>query len=141
MADIENRVYSTISALAKAQFPTLTTASWPDSTITDFPYALIIMTDSPDIKQTLTSTHENEATHVTFEVNVYSNATSGRKAEAKSIAQFIAAKFKFFGFTQTAGGQPLDLTDTNNQMIARYYSRFEAAIDAEGLIHTINSIS
>lgn len=126
--DVESYVYSTVTKAAKAMFPTLTTASWTDVVEPKFPFALVQQTDDFDVRSTLNSTHSNEARHVTFEVNVYSDKARGRKAEAKSISSYIALVFKSLGFVETAGGSPIDLTDEQNRHLARYMCRFEASV-------------
>lgn len=129
MADYEAAIYDAVSSAAKAEFETLKTASWPAAVPASFPFAYIVQTEDYDYAQSLTSNHENEARHLTFEVNVYSDKAAGRKAEAKAISLFIARVFKTLGFVQTMGGRPLDLTDAQNRSLARYMSRYE------GLVH------
>lgn len=128
MSDIETEVYDSVTSYARAEFPGLVTTSWPDAAPASYPFASVIQTDEYDVRPTLTSSHENEARHVTFEVNVYSAKVPGRKQEAKAISAAIARRFKGLGFVQTAGGQPLDLTDQSKRAVARYFSRFEAAV-------------
>lgn len=127
--DIEAEVFDAVSSHARGLFPALETSSWPEAVPESYPFASIMQTDQYEVARTLTSDHENEFSHVTFEVNVYSADTRDRKGEAKAISRAIAERFRALGFVQTAGGQPLDLTDTQQRTVARYFSRFEAATD------------
>ncbi|RGJ47416.1 hypothetical protein DXD59_00530 [Olsenella sp. TM06-36] len=136
ISDPEARVYTFVTAQAKKAFPKLSCSSLPENAPSSFPYALVVMTDEYDVRRTLTSTHENEYRHVTFEVNAYSAATSGRKSEAKAVSRAFAQAFKTLGFVETAGGQPIDLTDDSKRAIARYFCRFEAAVGPDGAFHT-----
>lgn len=126
--DYEAEVYDDVSRFAKAAFPGLHTSSWPEPTEVEYPLATIVQTDEYDVRSTLTSSHDNEARHLTFEVNVYSARASGRKQEAKAITRAICDRFRGLGFVQTAGGQPLDLTDRDRRAVARLFCRFEAAV-------------
>ena len=136
VVDYEAEIYDAVSSAAKEQFPELKTASWAAAIPASFPFAHIVQTEDYDYSPSLTSSHANEARHLTFEVNVYSDKASGRKAEAKSISLFIAQVFKALGFVQTLGGRPLDLTDTRDRAIARYMSRYEGLVHND-TIHTV----
>lgn len=133
--DYEAEIYDDVSKLAKAAHAGLHTSSWPEPAEVEYPLATIVQTDDYDVRRTLTSSHGNEARHLTFEVNVYSAKATGRKREAKAISRTIADRFKALGFVQTAGGQPLDLTDESQRAVARYFGRYEAAVQNEE-IHT-----
>ena len=134
--DIESMVYDTVSKAAKAAYPTLSTASWYGVTPPSFPFAYIVQTQDSDWGPSITSNHENEAYSITFEVDVYSDLESGKKAEAKAISNYIASVMKAMGFRQTLGGRPVDMTDASNRALARYLSRYEARLH-NGLIHPI----
>lgn len=134
--DIESRVYTYVTKAARAAYPKLTCSSWAENVPSSFPYALVCMTDEYDVARTETSTHDNEYRHVTFEVNVYSAAASGRKSEARAISRTIARAFKVYGFVETAGGRPMDLTDDSKRAIARYFCRFEGAVSPDGIVYT-----
>jgi len=132
--DIEAKVYDTVSKAAKEAYPTLSTASWYGATPPSFPFAYIVQTEDSDYIPSITSNHENEAYSISFEVDVYSNLAAGRKAEAKAISNHIAALMKAMGFRQMLGGRPIDMTDSKNRSLARYFSRYEAKVH-NGLIH------
>lgn len=135
MSDVETQVYSWVSGHAKAAFPTLTCSSYMSATPDSYPYALIEQTDQYDVRRTLNSRHQHEAVHVTFEANVFSDAQPGRKAQAKAVMSSIAESFRALGFTCTAGGQPIDLTDPKSRRVIRLFSRFEADV-ADDAAHT-----
>lgn len=134
--DIESMVYDTVTRAVKEAYPSLSTASWYGVMPPSFPFAYIVQTQDSDWGPSLTSNHENEAYSITFEVDVYSGLSSGRKAEAKAISNHIAAIFKAMGFRQTLGGRPIDMTDAKNRALTRYLSRYEARVH-NGLIHPI----
>lgn len=129
-------MYSFVSNYAKTKHPTLHTASASPNKEPDFPFAHIRQVAGYDVQSTLTSNHANEAVRVRFDVDVYSAAAKAPKIEAKRISSTIADAFKALGFVQTAGGEPIDLTDEKSRSIVRYFSRFEAVIQ-NNEIHTI----
>lgn len=136
MSDVETEVYSFVCKYAKKKFPTLHTASASPDKEPDFPFAQIALVASSDVERTLTSSHNNEAKRVRFDVDVYSANPKAPKIEAKRISTVLADAFKALGFVQTAGSEPVDLTDAQNRSIVRFSSRYEAAVH-NGVIHTI----
>ena len=70
-----------------------------------------------------TQTGENTENHalVLYEVNVYSNKTSGKKTECREIIAIVDDMFARMGFTRTLMNTIPDLYDaTIYRMVARY---------------------
>ena len=131
--DIESEVFTLVTDAVMAEYPKLQCSSWPNSAPASFPFAQVTMTGERDVAKTRTSRRANEFRRVTFDVNVYSAAGKTRKSEAKAISRSFASAFRNIGFTETAGGQPLDLTDeSTNRTVARYFCRFEATVSETG---------
>ena len=65
-------------------------------------------------------------------MNVYSNKTAGKKAEAKAIANTADAVFAEIGFTRTFREQ---VPNINNATIYRIVCRYEAVIDKNFVIY------
>lgn len=63
---------------------------------------------------------------VMWDMNVYSNKTAGKKAEAKAIANTADSVFAEIGFTRTFREQ---VPNINNATIYRIVCRYEAVID------------
>ena len=63
-------------------------------------------------------------TRVLYEVNVYSNKTSGAKSEAKKILEIVDSSFQNMKFTRTFK-QPIPNAD---KTIYRIVARYEAVI-------------
>lgn len=72
------------------------------------------------------------AVQSTFDVNVYSNKSGGKKAEAKAITNTIDDAFKEIGFTRTFREQ---IPNLNNATIYRIVCRYEAVIDKNFVIY------
>lgn len=75
----------------------------------------------------MTETIENVAA-LMYEVNVYSNKTSGKKAEAKAIAATADEAFASLGFTRTMSSQVPNLNDAS---IYRITCRYQAVVDKD----------
>ena len=92
-----------------------------------FPAVTILESDNRVYQEMRTTTIEN-ATRVTYECNVYSAKTSGKKSEAKAIANTLDDVFESLGFTRTARTQAPNLNDAT---IYRLYLRYEAVVDSD----------
>ena len=90
-----------------------------------FPAVSIVEADNRVLQRMRTLTIENAAS-VMYEVNIYSNKVSGKKAEAKAIAETLDAKFAEIGFTRTMMNQVPNLNDAS---IYRIVCRYEAVVD------------
>ncbi len=78
------------------------------------------------------TTKIENAASVMYEVNIYSNKTKGKKAEAKAIADVVDRKFEEMGFTRTLRNQ---IPNLNNASIHRIVCRYEAVIDKDHWIY------
>ena len=67
-----------------------------------------------------------------FEVNIYSNKASGKKSEAKAIANTLDDVLSGIGFTRTFREQVPNLRDAT---IYRIVCRYEAVIDKNFVIY------
>ena len=63
-----------------------------------------------------------------MECNIYSNKASGKKAEAKAIANTLDTAFETIGFTRTMRNQ---VANFNDATIYRIVCRYEAIIDKD----------
>lgn len=96
-----------------------------------FPAVSIVEADNRVFQRMRTLTIENAAS-VMYEVNIYSNKVSGKKAEAKAIAETLDAKFAEIGFTRTMMNQIPNLNDAS---IYRIVCRYEAVVDKDYWIY------
>lgn len=89
MIDIENELFTKIATALRTQFSGIFVTGEYVAAPPSFPCAMIVEADNITYRESQTSTeNENHAT-VMYEVNVYSNKTSGRKSEAKAIMAVI----------------------------------------------------
>lgn len=121
MIDIETEVFNTISTevrnVYKGIFMTGEYVKSPPS----FPCVSLIETDNQVYRNTRDSGSIENHAQVLYEVNVYSNKTSGKKAQCKEIIAFIDSKMEALGFTRTLMNPvPNEEDATVYRMVARY---------------------
>lgn len=121
MIDIETILFNLVAEKIRGQFPkAFVTGEYVKSPPT-FPCVSIMETDN--MCNTATATTESVENHsqVLYEINVYSNKTTGKKAECKAIMAFIDAEFLKLGFTRTSVNTiPNELDATVYRMVGRY---------------------
>lgn len=121
MIDIESEVFNIVSKATRAKYPKIYMTGEYVKSPPSFPCVSLIETDNQIYRNTRDSgTIENHA-QVLYEVNVYSNKTSGKKAECKAIIAFIDTQMEAIGFTRTLMNPvPNEEDATIYRMIARY---------------------
>lgn len=96
-----------------------------------FPAVTLVEADNRVLERMRTNKIENAAS-VMWEMNIYSNKVSGRKSEAKAIANTADDVFAEIGFTRTFREQIPNLRDAT---IYRIVCRYEAVIDKDFVIY------
>ena len=128
MIDIENDVFNYVAtALRTAHQGIFVSGEYVDAP-SSFPAVTIVESDNKVLERMRTLNIEN-AVSVMYEANIYSNSVSGRKAEAKSIADTLDAAFEASGFTRTMRDQVPNLKDAT---IYRIVCRYEAVVAPNG---------
>lgn len=99
MINIENEVFDRIAKAVLAKHPNAHIASEYVKSPPRFPSISIVEIDNSVYERTQSNTIENHA-DVTYEVNIYSNKSSGKKSECKAIATLIDNEFATLGFSR-----------------------------------------
>lgn len=131
MIDIENDVFDFIAKSLRAQFPELTVISDFIIAPAQFPVVTLVEADNRILQRVRTENIENGVS-VMYEMNIYSNKATGKKSEAKSIANAADALFTEIGFTRTFRQQIPNVKDAT---IYRIVCRYEAVIDKNYMIY------
>ena len=120
MIDIENIVFDRIARAIKVEYPKAHISSEYVKSPPRFPSISIVETDNSVYERTQSNTIENHA-DVTYEVNIYSNKSSGKKSECKAIATLIDNEFATLGFSRRML-QPIPNLDdaTIYRMVGKY---------------------
>lgn len=121
MIDIESEVFNIVSKATRAKYPKIYMTGEYVKSPPSFPCVSLIETDNQIYRNTRDSGNIENHAQVLYEVNVYSNKTSGKKAECKAIIAFIDIQMEALGFTRTLMNPvPNEEDATVYRMVARY---------------------
>lgn len=127
MIDLENDVFTDVATVLRAAHAGIFVTGEYVPIPPKFPAVSIVEADNRVVERMRTLEIEN-AVSVMYEVNVYSNKASGKKAEAKAIAATLDTAFAQMGFTRTMK-EPI--ANLNDATIYRIVCRYEAIIDKD----------
>lgn len=129
MIDIESLVFTPIAQAVRDQFGANVTGEYVKSP-SKFPHASIVESDNYiSLSHRDTGAAEKYAT-LMYEVNVYSNKTSGKKTECREILGLIDRMMYERNFTRIAMTPVPNLEDAT---IYRLTARYRAETDGENL--------
>ena len=132
MIDKEIEIFNYVAVPLRAEFSGIYIIGEATSSPSQFP-AVTFVEKSNTVRRDARDFDniENQA-NVMYEVNVYSNLTSGKKQQAKNIFKLIDSKMSTLGFERTFG-QPIEnLADTT---IYRYTARYIASIGKDNYVY------
>lgn len=131
MIDLENDIYDYAAKALRAAHTGIDVAAEYVEMPAKFPHVSIVEADNRVLERMRTNNIEN-AIQSMFEVNIYSNKASGKKSEAKAIANTLDDVLSGIGFTRTFREQVPNLRDAT---IYRIVCRYEAVIDKNFVIY------
>ena len=131
MIDLESDIFSYVANALREEFPGVFVSGEYVETPARFPAVTIVEADNRVLRRMRTEEIENAVSSL-FEVNIYSNRASGKKAEAKLIANAVDEKMASIGYTRTFREQIPNLKDAT---IYRIVCRYEAVIDRNFVIY------
>ena len=120
MIDVENLVVDTITKAVQGTYSNVLVESDYNDTPSSFPFVSVVEIDNYTYRRTQDGDLKEHHTNVSYEVNVYSNKTSGKKAEAKAIMEIIDNAFQNIKFTRTVKQSIPNKDKSIYRMIARY---------------------
>ena len=120
MIDIENQVFTEIYNVVTASYPNAKIESTLNLTPSEFPCVCVEEISNTTLESTIDSTsNENHAT-VTYEVNIFTNKTVGKKSDEKDILNLIDTLMIGFGFVRISK-EPVALSEgTKYRIVIRY---------------------
>jgi hypothetical protein len=118
--DIENEVFTKIASELRSQFTGINVYGEDVRSPSQFPCVSVVEADNYTVKSTQDSGSNENHANLMYEVNVYSNKTSGKKTECKEILSVIDDILLGLGFTRTMKN-PVSMDDaTIYRMVTRY---------------------
>lgn len=128
LIDVENEVYTRIAAPLRQQFSNINITGEYVKAPASFPHVSIVEADNYVSQGRLDSSNEERFATLMYEVNVYSNKTSGKKSECKSIMDYIDRIMYGMNFRRTERTPVPNLEDAS---IYRVTARYRAETDGE----------
>ncbi len=131
MINIENQVVTKVYNELVKSYKSIEVSSEEDRVPSSFPFVSIMETDNYSYKSTITSSSNENHVNVTYEVNVYSNKTSGKKTQAKKIMSIVDDVMLNLGFNRNT----LNPVSLNDATICRYVARYSAIVGKDETIY------
>ena len=128
MIDCENEVFSKVAESVRKAYPSVFISGEYVRTPSKFPFVSLIEMSNTAYDRTQTSGSLENHASLMYEVNVYSNKTSGKKSECKAIASLIDDELATLGFSRTML-QPIPNMD--DATIYRMTGRYTAVISKD----------
>ena len=121
MINVENEIFGIIAKSIRDKYPGAYVVGEYVKAPPRFPFISIVEIDNTAYDRTQTSSSLENHADITYEVNIYSNKTSGKKSECKAIASLIDNEFATLGFSRTMLQPIPNLEDaTIYRMLGRY---------------------
>lgn len=119
--NIESIVFDKISKVIRNAYPNAYVVGEYVKSPAKFPCVSIVEMDNVTYERTQTSGSRENHVDLTYEVNIYSNKSSGKKSECKNIASLVDNEFATIGFSRTML-QPISNGEdvTIYRMVGRY---------------------
>lgn len=132
MINIENELFSNISAKVREHYPGIYMSGEYVKSPTSFPAVSFVEMDNTVYTSTQTSGETENHASLMYEVNVYSNKTKGKKTECKEIISLIDNEMAILGFSRTML-QPIPNMD--DATIYRIVARYKAVVSKDKAIY------
>ena len=121
MIDIENEVFDRVATRVREQFPNIFMVGEYVKSPSSFPAVSLMEMDNSVRDDTADSGSDENHVNVMYEVNVYSNKTTGKKSECKAIMALIDEEMTAMGFVRsTLTPVPNEYDSTIYRMVGRY---------------------
>ena len=121
MIDIESELFTSVAEAVRETYPSIYMTGEYVKTPPSFPCVSLIEIDNVIYTNGRDSGGIENFAQVSYEVNVYSNKTSGKKSQCKAILAIIDTEMESMGFTRTLMNQiPNEDDATIYRMVARY---------------------
>lgn len=132
MIDIESELFTEISTVVRNTFPkAFVTGEYVDAPPA-FPCVSFIEMGNAVYRRTSDSGNIENHASLTYEVNVYSNLTKGKKSQAKAIMAVIDERMSQLGFTRMMLDPVPNVMDAS---IYRMIGRYRGIADKDHIIY------
>lgn len=130
MIDIFNEVFTRTATALRAKFKGIRVTG--EYVQTPVSYPAVALDEIDNIETEADSSDRERYNRVRYRVQVFSNKSSGKRAEARSIQKEIDLIFKSMGFKRTSYSTTPDIINNTVYCITTVFS---AVVDENGYIH------
>lgn len=132
MINVENEIFNTVAKAVREKYPSVFISGEYIKAPSEFPFVSLVEMSNTAYDRTQTSGSLENHASLMYEVNVYSNKTSGKKSECRAIATLIDNALATLGFSRTML-QPIPNMD--DATIYRMTGRYTAVISKDNVIY------
>ena len=132
MIDVENEIFTIVANAVKNVYPDINMVGEYVKTPSKFPCVSLIEMDNSAYDKTQTSGNLENHANVMYELDVYSNKTSGKKTECKEIATLVDNEMSALGFSRTML-QPIP--NTEDTTVYRIKGRYMAVVSENKTVY------
>lgn len=125
MIDIENDVFSEVAKKVREKFSNIFVTGEYVKSPSSFPCVSLVEIDNATFRNSQTTESQENHVAVSYEMNVYSNKTKGKKAECKEIVAFVDEVLMSLNFTRIML-EPVP--NQNDATIYRMLGRYRAVV-------------
>jgi hypothetical protein len=131
--NVENEVFSTVATALRNEFSGIFVSGEYVPAPPSFPAVTLVEDDNSTYTRTLDSSGQENHAQIMYTVNVYSNKSSGKKSECKSIMAIIDDEMQGMGFVRI-GSSPAEVPNAD-KTIYRMVARYRATISKDKIIY------
>lgn len=122
--DIEYEVFTPIAQAVRAEFPgSFVTGEYLSAAPTKFPCVALLEMDNYEPKSKQDSSGVEVYSNITYQLTVYSNKASGRKAECKAVFKFVDEMLKDMGFRRESITPQIPMNNSIYWQSGRYIAQ------------------
>ncbi len=132
MIDIESEVFDRVAKRVVEQFPDIFMAGEYVESPASFPAVSLVEMDNAVRESTIDSGSNENHVNVMYELNIYSNKTTGKKSECKQIAALIDTEMTAMGFVRST---LIPVPNEYDSTIYRMVGRYRAAVSTDHKIY------
>jgi hypothetical protein len=132
MIDIESELFTKIATVLRAAYDGIYVAPEYVPKPPRFPAVFIVEMDNSVLRSGADSQNIENFAEIVYEVNIFSDLHTGKKAQAKAIAALIDSQFAEMGFTRMMLNPVPNLNDAT---IYRVVGRYRAVVSKDQVIY------
>lgn len=132
MIDYQNEIFTALATTVRATHEGTTVTGEYTRSPSKFPAVTLDETENVSVENLIDSSHKEKFSGLTYRLQVFSNKTSGKKAEARSIFATADKVMLGLGFRRVTYTTTPEIYDSTVYSIMATY---EAIVDADGVIY------